>query len=77
MSTAYNSSKKKRPVQTFNVGDNVSVTILALDRTSTDVCHLPGQVTAVKVNKVQMYEVATEYGLLQTKLRAGDPVLQW
>jgi len=71
MSTAYNSSKKRR-VQTFGVGDNVSVAIPVLDRTSTDIRRLPGQVTAVKGNKVQMYEVATEYGLLQTKLRADD-----
>ena len=71
MSMAYNSSKKRR-VQTFDVGDNVSVAIPALDRTCTDVRRLPGQVTAVKGNKVQMYEVATEYGLLQIKLRAGD-----
>ena len=71
MSAVYNSNKKRR-VQTFVVGDNVSVAIPALDRTSTDVRRLPGQVTAVKGDKVQMYEVATEYGLLQTKLRAGD-----
>jgi len=68
--------QKKGRVQTFDVGVNVSVTIPALDRTSTDVCRLPGQVTAVKGNKVQTYEVATEYRMLQTKLRASDPVLQ-
>ena len=59
-------------VKDFAVGDKVSVSVPYHERTSTDLRRLPGIVTAVKGDRVKMYVVGTKFGILQSKLRAGD-----
>ena len=71
ISDFYNNSKRRKTVH-FDVGDTVSVAIPVHDRAATDMRRLPGQVTKVTGSAVQMFTITTEFGVLQSKLRAGD-----
>ena len=48
-----------------------SVSVPKNERTATDVLRIPGKVVKV-YEKSGYYQVATQYGLLKGKLRAGD-----
>ena len=71
MSNFYNRKKRKTACE-FNVGDRVSLGIPKLDRTSTDLPRLPCVVIAVHGEKVLSYSLATEFGRLEQRFRAGD-----
>ena len=54
------------------MGDKVSFAVPNNDRASTDVRRLPGHLTEVKGSVVQIYAVATQFGVINSKLYAGD-----
>ena len=74
MEDFYNKSKRVKSNK-YNVGDHVTVSIPKLDRASTDYKRMPAIVTQVHGNKQLSYSLATEYGRLKSKYRAGD--LEW
>jgi hypothetical protein len=71
MSTYYN-KKKGMKVQTFHIGDKVTVSIPKLDRSKTDVPRLPCVIAHVYGDKVKTYCLTTAYGTLKPKFRGGD-----
>ena len=71
MSTYYNRRNRIR-VQSFSVGDRVSICVPKLDRTSTDLPRIPCQVIKVHGEKQVSYTLATRHGTLQGTYRAGD-----
>lgn len=58
--------------QEFQVGDKVSVGIPKNDRTVTDVCRLPAEVTEVCGEKNKCYRIASAFGTIKSKFRGGD-----
>ena len=70
MSLQY-SQRKRIKVEEFKIGDNVSVNVPKNERTATDLPRVPGKVIKV-CEKAGLYEVGTKFGLLKSKLRAGD-----
>ena len=71
MSTYYNKNKGMK-VQTFHIGDKVTVSIPKLDRSITDVPRLPCFIAHVYGDKVKTYCLTTAYGTLKQKFRGGD-----
>ena len=71
MSTYYN-KKKGMKVQTFHIGDKVTVSIPKLDRSKIDVPQLPCVIAHVYGDKVKTYCLTNAYGTLKGKFSGGD-----
>lgn len=71
MSTQYNIKKRKKALE-FNVNDRVSLQVLKIDRFGTDMSRLPCLVVARSGTRDIFYGLATQFGVLDTKFRAGD-----
>ena len=70
MANQYNKRHKATPG--FCEGDNISVLIPNIERSSTDLSRLPGVIHKVNGTKDISYKVATIYGILASSYRAAD-----
>ena len=71
----------KKNVQNFKVGDKVAVRIPRIDRTTTDVHHLPCVIIQCHGKKQFLYQLQCEFGILNavypsSELEAYNGVLQ-
>ena len=63
---------KKRKIQNFSVGDNVSIRIPRIDRSSTDCQRLPCVVVEIIGKAQPLYRVRSAVGVLTTCYHSGD-----
>lgn len=69
--------KHKAKIVDFVVGDKISVKVDRLDCYGTETSRLPGEILSISRKKVAFYEIGTAFGILDTKLRAGDLMLYY
>ena len=71
MEKKHNHKRNKR-TREFEIDEFVSVLIPRIDRGGSDLPRLPGQVVRISGDKDKFYEVATEYGILDSKYRSSE-----
>ena len=72
MANYYNKTKAAKSTD-FQVGDKVSFYVLKIDRCSTDLQRIPGEIVSVTGGeKIKFYKVGTSAGLLKNAFSGGD-----
>ena len=72
MANYYNKTKAAKS-KDFQVGDKVSFCVPKIDRCSTDLQRIPGEIISVRGGeKIKLYKVATSVGLVKNAFSGGD-----
>ena len=71
MATYYNKTKAAKP-KDFKIGDKVSFPVPKIDRCTTDMQRISGEIINVTGNTIKFYKVATSVGVIKTHFRGGD-----
>ena len=72
MANYYNKTKAAKS-KDFQVGNKVSFCVPKIDRCSTDLQRIPGEIVSViRGEKIKLYKVATSVGLVKNAFSGGD-----